>query len=175
GNVRTRRVLDRELERGYWLTIAVTDSGTSPLIDYCHVYVEVEDVNDHVPQSREPIYQAFIAEDAAPGDRIIKLQAIDGDVSSSSLSFTISHGNSQKKFSIGSRSGIIRVASQLDRELVAEHKLTVTISDGELTSNTLVTVTVTDVNDHTPKFTESLYRISVPARDASKSKEDLFS
>lgn len=37
GTVRTVAVLDREVARGYWLTLVVKDDGAVPLTDTCHV------------------------------------------------------------------------------------------------------------------------------------------
>ncbi len=53
----------------------------------------------------------------------------------------------------------------LDRETVARHELEVRASDGAQASNAAVTVTVTDVNDQAPEFTQPWYSLNV-AEDA---------
>ncbi|CAL4149728.1 unnamed protein product [Meganyctiphanes norvegica] len=174
GSLRTLVSLDRESSRGYWVTIVVTDAATVPLSDSAHMWVEVEDVNDHLPQTLDPAYRVFVAENAELGTTITTLQATDGDVSTSNISFTITGGNDEEHFSIDQLKGTLSVSGPLDRETTAEYKLSVTVSDGQLTSVTPVTVTITDVNDHRPHFLESLYRITIPARSRTNRRDPLF-
>lgn len=174
GTVRTVAVLDREVARGYWLTLVVKDSGAVPLTDTCHLYVEVEDVNDHIPQTEEPSYHPYVAEDSAPGTSVIALTASDGDLTLSNLSFAITKGNDESHFQINAVTGLVTTAWTLDRETRAEYEIWVTVSDGQLSSVTPIFITVTDVNDNPPEFLEALYRVTIPARPKTKKREALF-
>ncbi|XP_064099968.1 fat-like cadherin-related tumor suppressor homolog isoform X2 [Macrobrachium nipponense] len=174
GAIRTTVVLDRETARGYWLSVVVADNGAVPLTDICHVYVEVQDVNDHIPQTDEPSYNAYVAEDGPPGTSVISLTASDGDLTPSNLTFAITGGNEDAHFQISSQTGVLSTAWTLDRETRPEYELWVTVSDGQLSSVTPVFITVTDVNDNAPEFLESLYRVSVPSRIKSKKRTSLF-
>ena len=57
------------------LTI-VTDR---PLCCSVQVYIEVEDVNDHLPETEEPSYRVYVPEDTPPSTPIVTLVASDGD------------------------------------------------------------------------------------------------
>ncbi|XP_071532452.1 fat-like cadherin-related tumor suppressor homolog isoform X3 [Panulirus ornatus] len=174
GVVRTLVVLDREASRGYWLTVVVSDGGAVPLTDTCHVYVEVEDVNDHIPQTEEPSYHAYVAENSPPDTSVITLKASDWDLAPSNLSFTITKGNQAAHFKINTQTGLLSTLWTLDREEQSEYELWVTVTDGQLSSVTPVFVTVTDVNDNAPEFLEELYRVTIPARSKSRKRAALF-
>ncbi|XP_047474985.1 fat-like cadherin-related tumor suppressor homolog isoform X2 [Penaeus chinensis] len=174
GTVRTVAVLDREVARGYWLTLVVKDDGAVPLTDTCHLYVEVEDVNDHIPQTEDPSYHPYVAEDSAPGTSVIALTASDGDLTLSNLSFAITKGNDESHFQINAVTGLVTTAWTLDRETRPEYEIWVTVSDGQLSSVTPIFITVTDVNDNAPEFLEALYRVTIPARPKTKKREALF-
>ncbi|CAL4061688.1 unnamed protein product, partial [Meganyctiphanes norvegica] len=174
GEVRTLRVLDRETSRGYWLTVVVADVETMPLTDICQVYVEVDDVNDHIPQTLLPAYHIKVSEDAKPGGPLMQLQALDGDLTPTNITFMFTRGNHKKTFFINQTTGLISLVRQLDREIRSLYHISVTLSDGHLTSVTPVTITITDVNDHPPHFMEPLYRITVPARISSRRRKQLF-
>ena len=60
-------------------------------------------------------------------------------------------------------SGIISSKKILDRERHAQFILTVTATDGGgLSCHAEVYVTLTDVNDNEPSFTQSQYSVSIP-------------
>ena len=44
------------------------------------MYVEVNDVNDHAPQTDEPSYRIYVPEDTLPGTDVLTLSATDRDV-----------------------------------------------------------------------------------------------
>lgn len=76
-------------------------------------------------------------------------------------------------FSIDQNSGDISVTSPLDREILANYKLTIRASDGgtpKLSSSKSVKVKILDVNDNAPIFTSRLYsgRISEDAAVGSR-------
>lgn len=59
---------------------------------------------------------------------------------------------------------MLSTAGPLDREYQSQYEVQVIVSDGDLWSVTPVYVTVSDVNDNTPQFMETTYRITVPER-----------
>lgn len=71
------------------------------------------------------------------------VSATDDD--SPTLVFTITAGNDAGLFSIGSATGVIKVASSLDYESAPSHILTVSVSDLALTATATVTIDVIDV------------------------------
>lgn len=67
---------------------------------------------------------------------------------------------SLSSFSIDKDTGYISVKSKLDRETLANYKLTIRASDRgipQLSSSMVVPIKILDVNDNAPKFTSSHY------------------
>lgn len=72
-------------------------------------------------------------------------------------------------FAIDSKTGWITTVSQMDHETCSSYSFEVVASDlGELqslSSTTVVTITVSDVNDNPPRFERELYRGAVKESD----------
>ncbi|KAK2155346.1 hypothetical protein LSH36_242g04005 [Paralvinella palmiformis] len=101
GNIRTTEILDRETQSHYWLTIYAQDHGTVPMSSMVEVLVEVEDVNDNVPQTIEPVYYPGVMENSPEGTSVVKLEAYDQDESRNNrISYEITSGNPQGFFRI---------------------------------------------------------------------------
>ena len=60
-----------------------------------------------------------------------------------------------------SANGKITVASHLDRETKDSYTLRISALDGKNSGNTVVYVTVKDVNDNNPSFDESSYKATL--------------
>ncbi|KAF8791564.1 Fat-like cadherin-related tumor suppressor [Argiope bruennichi] len=169
GNIRTRAVLDRETSLSYWLTVIAQDRGAVPLTSRLDVYIEVEDENDNIPLTFEPVYYPNIPENSPEGTTVVKMEAFDLDVNPDQrISYHITAGDPQGYFALDSASGLITTtAILLDREAQPEHVLEkeVTVSDNgdpALTSSTRIVVKVLDVNDHAPSFFQRLQRCYIP-------------
>ncbi|TRY62766.1 hypothetical protein TCAL_04907 [Tigriopus californicus] len=169
GNIKTLAVLDRETKSHYWVTIYAQDFGAVPLSSKLYVYIEVLNVNDNIPLTREPLYRPSIPENAKPFSHVVTLEAEDADDDPDSvqtLTYEIITGNPQSLFHMDSNTGIMSTTKRLlDREVQAEHVLEVRISDNgkpALNSTTKVIVTVTDVNDNQPEFLERVYKVQLP-------------
>lgn len=170
GDLCTAAVLDCEAKSHYWLTVVAQDRAAVPLTSRLELYIEVNDVNDNVPLTREPMYSPAVVENSSEGTVVIQLEAYDLDHNpNQKLRFSISGGDPQRHFVIDAESGLITTSSRpLDRELQEKHVLEVTVSDGgdpELSSTTQVIVTVTDVNDHQPRFLHTANRFRVLEMD----------
>ena len=98
------------------------------------------------------------------GQLIAKVAATDEDVGVNSLiSYEITSGDTSK-FTIDSSSGVITTTAKLDREEASSYQLIVTAKDHgtpSLSSTVVVTVTVLDENDNTPRFSSPFYKASV--------------
>ncbi len=168
GNIRTLAALDRESKAGYWLTIYAEDRGAVSLSARLHLYVEVLNVNDNAPLTKEPVYFPSVRENAKPFTHVLTIEAVDGDADAggTKLSYEIIGGNPQSLFHIDPNAGVLSTTKRrLDRETQAEHVLEVRVSDNgkpPLNSTTRVVVTVTDENDNEPEFLERFYKVSIP-------------
>lgn len=72
------------------------------------VYVEIVDVNDHLPLSSWPVYWPVVAENAEPGTMVVTVNASDPDPGAN-ISYAITAGNPQSLFSIDAKTGELGV------------------------------------------------------------------
>ncbi|TRY99052.1 hypothetical protein DNTS_009752 [Danionella cerebrum] len=149
--------LDFELCRGYFLSVEGA-RGKPLLSDITTVIINITDVNDNPPLFNSSSYSARIAEDISEGDTILQVRAIDLDGPPNNfIIYSIVSGDPRHQFSIDPRSGSITVRSMLDREEITHYSLTVQAADEgnpPLSSAVQVTVTVSDVNDNPPMFSQ---------------------
>ncbi|XP_054998214.1 protocadherin gamma-A11 isoform X8 [Sorex araneus] len=134
------------------------------------VEVEIMDINDNAPRFREEEIEIKISEQATPGSRFPLPSARDPDVGVNSLlRYQLNRNN---YFSLQVRGGAsgtnspeLVLEGSLDREKEAIHHLLLTALDGGepiRQGSVPIRVVVLDVNDHAPKFTQSVYQVSVP-------------
>uniref|UniRef100_UPI003AAED03C protocadherin Fat 2 n=1 Tax=Centroberyx gerrardi TaxID=166262 RepID=UPI003AAED03C len=149
--------LDFEVCREYYLSVEGT-RGKSSLGDVTMVIINVTDVNDNAPVFGRGDYSAEISEALTPGSLVMQVTASDRDGPVNSLlRYSIVSGDSLQQFSIHPRSGEITVRTALDREEIPHYSLTVQAADeGDppLSTAAQVTVTVADVNDNPPVFSQ---------------------
>ncbi|XP_070692797.1 protocadherin Fat 2 [Pempheris klunzingeri] len=149
--------LDFEVSREHFLSVEGS-RGKSSLTDITTVIINVTDVNDNTPAFDRGNYLTEISEDLTPGSPVMKVTASDQDGPVNSLlRYSIVSGDTLQQFSIHPRSGEITVRTALDREEIPHYSLTVQAADeGDppLSSAVLITITVTDINDNPPVFSQ---------------------
>ncbi|XP_059030827.1 protocadherin gamma-A11 isoform X2 [Mustela lutreola] len=134
------------------------------------VEVEIMDVNDNAPSFQEAEIEIKVSEHSTPGSRFPLPSARDPDVGMNSLQRYELNPNSY--FSLQMRGGTdgtknpeLVLEGSLDREKESAHHLLLTAFDGGDPIHqgaVAIRVVVLDVNDHVPKFTQSVYRVSIP-------------
>ena len=62
------------------------------------VYIEVQDTNDHIPQTQEASYHPFVREDASIGTPVVTLKAYDGDLAPANISFSLSKIRARRSY-----------------------------------------------------------------------------
>ncbi|KAM9226361.1 protocadherin alpha-2-like [Leptosomus discolor] len=136
-----------------------------------HVELEVTDINDNAPLFPAARKNLSIAEfTTLPGSRFPLEGASDADVGANAqLSYTLSpseHFTLDVKSPDENRKSLFLVlATPLDRETLAVHRLVLTASDGgrpSLTGTMELAISVLDVNDNAPQFNQSVYKVQVP-------------
>ena len=154
--------------------VIASDNGIPKFTDSATVTVTVFDKNDNSPEFSKDTYVARVSELAEIGTEVKAIYASDLDSGTNGqLRYGIISGNRQKKFSINSTSGIIRLAGELDREDVSEYVITVAARDGgkpERSSSCTVIIVVTDENDNPPKIANTELRLTL-AEDTAVGKE----
>ena len=89
------------------------------------------------------------------------MKATDGD-SHARLHYTFLPGEYDEIFSIDSSSGNISIIGDLDRERISNITLHVQVTDGKFNESTDLFITVLDVNEFTPYFSEPNYEAKIP-------------
>ncbi|XP_014325808.1 neural-cadherin-like [Xiphophorus maculatus] len=174
GEMYAQRTMDRE-ERAVWrFVVMATDEEGEGLTGFTDVIINVWDINDNAPTfvCAPDNCHSSVAENSPPGTFVVEMTAVDLDDAAvgqnAILTYRITdnaqNSDSVNLFTIDSSTGTISVAAEgLDRELADSHHLVVEARDGGgMTGTATVTVVVTDVNDHVPKFSEDWCGARVP-------------
>ncbi|XP_038390184.1 cadherin-23 isoform X2 [Canis lupus familiaris] len=168
GVVVTTSELDRERIAEYQLRVVASDAGTPTKSSTSTLTIRVLDVNDETPTFFPAVYNVSVSEDVPREFRVVWLNCTDNDVGlNAELSYFITGGNVDGKFSVGYRDAVVRTVVSLDRETTAAYTLVLeAIDNGPVgkrrTGTATVFVTVLDVNDNRPIFLQSSYEASVP-------------
>ena len=163
GEIRTASVLDREALTSEFsppsssrtFTVSVSDGASSSTVD---ITFQLLDINDNEPVFTNLLSQYDINENSAIGTEVFTVTATDADLGSNAV---VSYSISSSPFIINENTGSVTVNASLDYEDVTEYLVTITASDGTLSSNQSVTIGVIDVNDNAPVFSMSGYTAQV--------------
>uniref|UniRef100_A0A6Q2XJT5 Cadherin, EGF LAG seven-pass G-type receptor 2 n=1 Tax=Esox lucius TaxID=8010 RepID=A0A6Q2XJT5_ESOLU len=154
--------LDYEANKEYTIRIRAQDGGRPPLSNISGlVTVQVLDVNDNAPIFVSTPFQATVLENVPVGYSIIHIQAVDADSGDNSrLEYRLVETTPNFPFSINNSTGWIVVAAELDRESVDFYNFGVEARDHGhpmMSSSASVSMTILDVNDNNPEFTQRSY------------------
>ena len=141
------------------------------------VRVIIKDINDHVPEF--PVNQINIefSENDAKGTKVSIPNAVDGDIGAANSQITYGLEKSDyNQFMLALSKNVegniglsIELKEKLDREVQDSYIIRVTATDGGSPSKKsvlLVNVSIIDINDNTPVFSQSVYNVSVIYRQA---------
>ena len=187
GVIATARNLDAENTSSYELVVIASDNyRDSPRSSAASVFILVTDINDHPPVFSSSQYFGSVRENAAGGYTVVSITATDNDITSANNDITYElltneigsgsgagdltplppHQTTPLPFTIDSMTGEISVAegAEIDFETVTEYSLEVLATDsGEppLTASADVLISVVNLNDEPPIFTQNQYTGSV--------------
>lgn len=164
GEIQVVAPLDFEVEREYTLRIRAQDAGRPPLSNNTGMAsIQVVDINDHAPIFVSTPFQISVLENAPLGHSVIHIQAVDADYGENSrLEYKLTGVSADTPFVVNSATGWITVSGPLDRESVEHYFFGVEARDHgspSLSASASVTITVMDVNDNRPEFTQKEYFI----------------
>ena len=162
GNITTVRSLLSQIGTFNITIQAANPLAVGELFSLTVLQIEVVPVNDFAPQFSMDQHSVNVLENITVETIMANINATDGDVGTAGeISYSISAGNEQNRFSIDGVSGELRVINGLDYETTPMYNLTVTATDNgtpPLSSDVLVSIQVIDVNDNHPVFSQSVYR-----------------
>ncbi|NXH86012.1 CAD19 protein, partial [Edolisoma coerulescens] len=169
GKIYVTQKLDREKKPYYTLRAqAINRSTQLPVEPESEFIINVRDVNDNAPQFLDGPYVATVPEMSPEGTSVTQVTATDADDpsygNSARLLYSLVQG--QPYFSVEPKTGVIRMASQMDRETKDQYLVIIQAKDmvgqpGAFSATATVTINLSDVNDNPPKFQQRLYYMSV--------------
>ncbi|XP_035583389.1 protocadherin beta-11 [Zalophus californianus] len=170
----TERMLDRESQAEYNITITVTDLGTPRLKTQHNITVTVSDVNDNAPAFSQAAYTLRVRENNSPALHIGSVSATDRD-SGANAQVTYSLLPPQDPqlplaslVSINADNGQLFALRSLDFEALRAFEFRVGAADRgspALSSQALVRVLVVDDNDNSPFVLYPLQNGSAPCTE----------
>ncbi|OWK59504.1 Protocadherin Fat 2 [Lonchura striata] len=169
GALKIKKPMDHETTKWYQVDVMAHCSHLeTELVSLVSVNIQVQDVNDNRPVFEADPYRAFVMENMPSGTAVIQVTANDQDTGSAgqvTYSLEAESGNLRGLFTIDGESGWITTLKELDCEDQEIYRFYVVATDHgrkvQLSSQTLVEVTVSDENDNAPQFTSDFYKGSV--------------
>ncbi|XP_060751265.1 protocadherin gamma-A12-like isoform X46 [Tachysurus vachellii] len=169
GEIKLTGDVDYEKHKQFKIKVQAKDHGG--LTDTAEILIDVIDVNDNAPKIAIMSFSSTVSEDAEPGTVVamINIQDLDsGDNSRVTCSIQL---NTPFKIvtSLSNYYNLV-TASALDREDIADYNITITAVDSgspALSSNVLLSIKLSDVNDHAPQFEQESYNVYIAENNAA--------
>ncbi|XP_041799564.1 protocadherin gamma-C5-like isoform X1 [Chelmon rostratus] len=163
GEITLKGELDYETTKSYDIDVTAKDKGSPEMEGHCRVQVDITDFNDNVPEIVFTSQPKPVREDAPSGTVVALISARDldsGDNGKVTLQLTKgSPFNLKPSFS---NNYALVTSGALDRERFSEYNIEITATDSgspPLSSKKMIPVSITDVNDNPPVFTQSSYNV----------------
>ena len=151
--------LDAEAIIRYDILIQASDGAFPPLTDTDTLVITIIDINEHAPVFAQAIYYVNLPENSPPDTFVLNVTASDDDIPNSKNSEISFFFTSVTDFSVNSVTGTVSAVSTFDRELSSSITLTVRAVNPNTTpvleGSAQIQITITDVNDQTPYFTNT--------------------
>ena len=166
GVVAVSDTLDYETTTSYNVVATVNDTGNPSLSDRVVITINITDYNDNAPVFSQDTYVVTIPENSPIGKEVIQLISSDPDSENNSYTdYSIQSGNSDSAFFLNATSGWIYVNGLLDYELQSKYELLIIANNSyaevPLTSATHVVITLQDINEFEPMFSQDVYEASI--------------
>ncbi|KAH0618118.1 hypothetical protein JD844_017104 [Phrynosoma platyrhinos] len=170
GNLYVKDRIDREeiCQKSSICVLKLEIVAHNPL-NIFHVKVFIQDINDNAPHFPEEDIHLKVSESNLPGARFILGTAEDDDIGVNSLQNY--HLSSTPYFKLdvqetkdGGKYAELILQKQLDREEEQTYHMVLTAIDGgenKKTGTAKILVTVTDINDNAPVFSQATYKGSL--------------
>ncbi|XP_041050277.1 protocadherin-10-like [Carcharodon carcharias] len=163
GEIRVQGVLDFEESSVYELDVEAVDSGLAGMVGHAKVIVRLTDMNDNAPDLDVTLVSSTVREDAPPGTVIALISVTDldsGEYGEVQCQVPVQLPFKLQK-SLRNHYKLVTKAI-LDRETVPIYNISISAWDRgnpPLSTNKTVLVSVTDINDNAPRFTQSSYNV----------------
>ncbi|XP_074530017.1 protocadherin alpha-8-like isoform X4 [Halichoeres trimaculatus] len=170
GAILVKGKIDYEENPAFEIHAQASDKGHPPISAQCKVLVEVVDLNDNAPEVTVTSLLNTVKEDAEAGTAIALVSVLDRDGGKNGLVKAIIENDAPFNLETNYKNYYsLVVNAPLDRETQALYNVTIVATDEgtpPLSSTSIVTVHVSDVNDNPPRFSEQLINIFVKENSA---------
>ncbi|XP_016128936.1 protocadherin alpha-7-like [Sinocyclocheilus grahami] len=156
GEIVVQGQVDYEEHPAIELRVQARDKGVPPKSTHCKVLIEVVDENDNAPEIVMTPLLEIVKEDTKPGTAVALVAVSDKDGGKNGIVHCALKGSYPFKLDMSYNNHYsLVVDGPLDRESVSLYNITITAADEgtpPLSSSTLITVHISDVNDNAPHF-----------------------
>ncbi|XP_026049895.1 protocadherin gamma-C5-like [Astatotilapia calliptera] len=163
GEIILKGPLDYESNKYYLIDITAKDRGVPEMEGHSRVQLDIEDINDNAPEIVLTSGPSPVPEDARSGTVVALISARDLD-SGENGKVTL-HLSKSSPFALKpsfSNNYELITSGSLDRERSSEYNIEIKATDSgspPLSSKKIIPVTITDVNDNAPVFTQKTYNV----------------
>ncbi|XP_029587859.1 protocadherin alpha-8-like [Salmo trutta] len=165
GTITVQGEIDFEEHPAFEIRAQASDRGQPPMAAHCKVLVEVLDLNDNAPEITVTSLLDTVKEDAKVGTAIALVSVLDKDGGKNGVVHCKVKNEVPFKLETNYNNYYsLVVVGPLDRESVSQYNVTITATDEgtpPLSSTSVVTVEVSDVNDNAPRFSEPAINVYV--------------
>ncbi|KAM3866659.1 protocadherin alpha-4-like [Diretmus argenteus] len=165
GEITVKGLLDYETTPAYEVRVQAMDRGQSPRSAHAKLLIEIVDVNDNAPEISVTSLMSPLREDAELGTIVALLTVSDEDGGKNGVMSCDIVGSVPFKLKSNYKNDYsLVVDGHLDRESTSHYNVTVTATDEgtpPLSSTTVITVHIHDVNDNAPSFTDAVLNVYV--------------
>ncbi|XP_023933499.1 protocadherin Fat 4 [Lingula anatina] len=172
GFIYTNQTFDREQDDNYIVFVIALEQG----LDSCQagviaiVNTTITDINDNPPVFTSQTYEGHVDENRTSAEVQFQMpiNAPDKDIGSNALIY-YKLLNGTDVFQIDNTTGKLYTSGKLDREETGFYIVMISASDGTYNDTATVNITLDDVNDNAPEFSETNYTFNV-SEDHSSDK-----
>ncbi|XP_059202412.1 protocadherin gamma-C5-like [Centropristis striata] len=163
GDISLLGQLDYESNAMHEIDITAKDKGVPAMEGHCRVQVMVIDINDNAPEIVLTSNPSPVREDAPRGTVVALISARDLDSGNNGkVTLKLAKGSPFSLKTSFSNNYALVTSGSLDREVFSEYNLEITATDSgspPLSSKKIIPVSITDVNDNPPVFTQPSYNV----------------
>ncbi|XP_037398792.1 protocadherin alpha-2-like isoform X2 [Pygocentrus nattereri] len=165
GKITVKGQLDHEKSSAVDIRVQARDKGQTSRAAYSKVLIEISDINDNVPEISVTSLLNTVKEGSPRGTMVALITVKDEDAGQNGtvklkilgeIPFRIQNAY-KNKYSL-------EVNDHLDRETTSQYGINIVATDEgtpPLSSSTVITVHVSDVNDNPPRFPEPVINVYV--------------
>ncbi|XP_062381362.1 protocadherin alpha-4-like [Sardina pilchardus] len=165
GAITVKSNIDFEQRSAFEIRAQANDKGQPPMAAHCKVLVEVIDLNDNAPEITVTSLLKTVKEDVKIGTAIALVSVSDKDGGKNGIVTSAVKNKVPFKLELNYKNYYsLVVDGRLDRENISVYNVTITATDEgtpPLSSSSIITVDVADVNDNAPRFAEPVLNVYI--------------